>query len=75
MPRDIPMPSRDESESTEFAGQDPRFARRTLVLTDEDEEVLIVNYIKERGLYVVTRKDGHGPLFRINPARLRPKGA
>ena len=48
---------------------------RTLVLTDEDEEVLIVNYLKDKGLYVVSRKDGRGPLFRISPARLRPKGA
>lgn len=75
MPRELPMPSRDESEPTEFAGRDPAFAIRTLVLTDENEEVLIVNYIKERGLYVVSRKDGQGPLFCISPARLCPKGA
>lgn len=75
MPRDIPMPSRDESGPAEFAGQEPQFARRTLVTTDQNEDVIIVNYLKDKGLYVVSRKDGHGPLFRISPIRLRPKDA
>lgn len=73
MTREFPMPSRDESEPTEFAGQEPQFARQALVTTDQNEDVIIVDYLKDKGLYVVSREDGHGPLFRISPARLRLK--
>lgn len=71
MPREFSMPKRDENEPTEYAGQEPEFARLASVRTDDGEEVVIVNYLKEQGLYVVSRKDGQGPLFRISPARLR----
>lgn len=73
--QEFPMPSHDESGPTEFAGRDPEFKRRTIVTTDEGNEVVIVNYLKDKGLYVVSRKDGRGPLFRISPAHLRPKPA
>src|SRR3989304_1632386 len=47
-PGEILMPSRDESEPTEYAGREPRFPKKSVVLTDENEEVVIVDYLADK---------------------------
>ena len=73
MPRKFPMPNRDESKPTECAGKNPEFELKSVVATDDGREILIVGYLINEGLYVVSQKDGQGPLPRISPARLRSK--
>jgi len=71
MPEGILMPSRDESEPTEYAGREPEFPNKSVVVTDEGKEVIIVGYLIDKGLYVIAGKAK--PLFRISPGRFRPK--
>src|SRR3989338_9551412 len=70
-PGEILMPSRDESEPTEYAGREPEFPNKSVVVTDEGKEVIIVGYLIDKGLYVIAGKAK--PLFRISPGRFRPK--
>lgn len=63
MPREFSIPRRGGSGPTEYASREPEFARLSIVETDEGEELVIVNWLKEDGLYVVSRKDSRGPSF------------
>ncbi len=65
---------RDEKEPTEFAGKEPRFISRTRVMCAKDrkmEEVFILDYIRDDGLYLVAT--GSGKFFRVNPRYLLQK--
>lgn len=65
------MPDRDERGPTEYAGKERLWLNQTVLLLDEGYEVMIFDYLKDLGLYVVARKDGQGPLFRVSPVRLQ----
>jgi len=73
MPR-FEMPKMDGSEATEYAGKEPEYENRSVMLTDEGQKVVVLNYQKEAGLYVVTNVDEAGtrsPAYRISPDKLK----
>lgn len=78
MPIEFQMPNYDQSESTEYAGREAEYERRAIVETIDGESVIIVDYLKDKGLYVVSKIDEpnvRSPLFRISPDKIKPKEA
>ncbi len=72
MPR-FEMPD-DTSEKSNYADKEPEYENKSIMLTDEGKKVIILNYQKEKGLYVVTNvyESGvHSPAYRISPDKLR----
>ena len=67
------MPEKDESEKTKYAGRSQKFRNKSVMILDGEYEVVIVDYQKIMGLYIVFRPDRDFPLFRVSPARLRRK--
>ena len=64
------MPTNYDSESSKYAGQERQYENKTVMKTNEGVEVVIVDYLKDKGLYVVTNADGAGPMYKINPDKL-----
>lgn len=65
----------DTSEPTKYAGREQEFALKSAMKTAEGKKVIIVDYLKEKGLYVVANIDPPGtvsPLYRISPDKLSP---
>ena len=79
MPIEFQMPKYDQSESTEYAGREAEYERRAIVETIDGESVIIVDYLKDKGLYVVSKigdePNVRSPLFRISPDKIKPKEA
>ncbi len=78
MPIEFRMPKYDQSESTEYAGREAEYEHRAIVETIDGESVIIVDYLKDKGLYVVSKIDEpnvRSPLFRISPDKIKPKEA
>ena len=79
MPIEFQMPKYDQSESTEYAGREAEYERRAIVETIDGESVIIVDYLKDKGLYVVSKiskidePNVRSPLFRISPDKIKPK--
>ena len=67
------MPTRSESEPTEYAGRIREFSDRTKMILDDEYEIVITGYDKELGLYIVFRYDCDSPIFRVSPSRLKRK--
>lgn len=68
------MPQED-TEKTSYANQEPEFEKRSPAETTDGQKVIIVDYLKEKGLYVVSNVDEPGttsPLYRISPDKLKP---
>ncbi|OGZ99903.1 MAG: hypothetical protein A3C07_03095 [Candidatus Sungbacteria bacterium RIFCSPHIGHO2_02_FULL_47_11] len=74
-PRKIGIPQ-ESVESTEYAGREAEYEPRTVVETTDGERIVIVDYLKEQGLYVVSKidkPDVKSSLFRISPSKIKPK--
>lgn len=72
--RKFEMPQED-TEKTSYANQEPEFENRSLAETTDGKKVIIVDYLKEKGLYVISNIDESGtisPLYRISPDKLKP---
>lgn len=65
----------DEGESkSEFAGKEPEHELKKVMMTTEGKKVVIVDYVKNLGLYVVSNVDdgeSRSPLYRISPDKLK----
>jgi len=67
------MPSSYDSQPTEYASQEPKYKNEQVMTTTSGEIVTILHYLKEKGLYVVIKKDEPGivsPAYKINPDEL-----
>lgn len=68
----LEMPQNYDSEKSPFAGQEPDFELKSMAQTADGTKVLIVDYIKDQGLYVVSNVgDERSPLYKISPDKLR----
>jgi len=68
------IPKTDTSEPSEYAGKEPEYENGSVMMTNEGKKVVILNYKKESGLYVVTNVDEVGtrsPAYRVSPDKLR----
>jgi len=73
MAREIQIPSNHDTEKSEYAGKDPVYENRQVVRTRTGEKVVIMNYLKDKGLYVVMNIDKPGvtsPAYKIHPDKL-----
>lgn len=67
------MPSNYDTEKSEYAGKDPVYENRQVMQTTSGERVIIMNYLKDFGLYVVMNIDKPGtvsPAYKIHPDKL-----
>lgn len=65
---------RDTSEKSKYANEEPEYENKSVMLTGEGKKVQILNYLKEKGLYVVMNLDEPGtrsPAYRISPDKLK----
>jgi len=72
--RKFEMPQED-TEKTSYANQEPEFENKSLVETTDGRKVIIIDYLKAKGLYVVSDIDKSGttsPLYRLSPGKLKP---
>ncbi|HNU95904.1 MAG TPA: hypothetical protein PKH95_00655 [Candidatus Magasanikbacteria bacterium] len=63
------------AKKTEYAGQEAKYENGTKMLTKDGDEVKILDYKKELGVYVVMRFDKPGtisPPYRVHPDELVP---
>lgn len=70
------MPKYDQSGATEYAGREAEYERKAIVETIDGDRIVIVDYLKDKGLYVVLKIDVSNtinPLFRISPDKIKPK--
>ncbi len=66
--------TREEFAAAEYAGKDPEYENRSVMETVEGQKVMILNYLKDKGLYVVMNldeKEVRSPAYRVSPNRLR----
>lgn len=71
--RNFEIPLNYDTEKSEYAGKDPIYENRQMVQTITGEKVIIVNYLKDAGLYVVMNIDKPGTVssaYKINPDKL-----
>ncbi len=64
----------DTTNKSEYAGREPEYENKSVMLTEEGKKVQILNYLKEQGLYVVMNLDEVGtrsPAYRISPDKLK----
>ena len=67
------MPSNYDTEKSEYAGKDPVYENRQAMKTTSGEKVVVINYLKEAGLYVVMnidKSDTVSPAYKIHPDKL-----
>ncbi len=67
------MPTHYETEPSAYAGKEPEYEGRQVMRTTSGEKVMIMRYLKDEGLYVVTSVDQAGvisPPYKINPDKL-----
>lgn len=66
------IPRNYDSEKSPFAGQEPDFELKSMAQTVDGTKVLIVDYLKDDGLYVVSNvEDEKSPLYKISPDKLK----
>lgn len=69
------IPRGDTGDPTEYAGKEAEYENGRVMLTDEGRKVIIVDYLKDKGLYVIDNLDvaaeSISPLYRISPDKLR----
>lgn len=71
--REFEIPSNFDTEPSEYAGQEQMYKNRSMMKTTSGERVIIMNYLKDVGLYVVMNVDSPGtvsPAYKINPDKL-----
>lgn len=68
--REFKMPTGYDSKPSQFARQERQHENKKLMETTEGVKVIIVDYKKEEGLYVVENADGSGPLYKVSPNKL-----
>ena len=71
--RKLEIPSNYDTKKSEYAGQDPVYKNRQVMKTVSGEKVVIMNYLKDVGLYVVMNLDKPGttsPAYKIHPDKL-----
>lgn len=75
--RERMMPTGFDTQPSEYAGQEPEFEKRQAIQTTSGEKVIIMDYLKDEGLYVVSNVDKPGvtsPAYKISPDKLvKPK--
>ena len=67
------MPPDYDAEKSEYAGQDRVYKNRQIIKTISGGKVIIMDYLKDEGLYVVTNIDGPdtaSPAYKIDPDKL-----
>ena len=67
------MPSNYDTEKSEYAGEDPVYENRQVMQTTSREKIVIIDYLKDLGLYVVMNIDKPGtasPAYKIHPDKL-----
>lgn len=70
--RSFEMPVGDTSAPTEYAGKEPEFEKGSVMMTFDGKKVFIVDYLKDKGLYVVGRADDSKiPFYRLGPDKLQ----
>jgi len=72
--RNFEMPNRgvDTNEITEYAGREPEFKSGEVLPSFDGNRVAIVDYLIDKGLYVVSRVDKPNmPLYRLRPDQLK----
>lgn len=68
------MPSDYDTEKSEYAGKDPEYESRQIMKIASGDRVVIMNYLKDEGLYVVMKIDEPGtvsPAYKIHPDKLQ----
>lgn len=69
------IPRGDTGVPTEYAGKDAEYEKGSVMFTDEGRKVTVVDYLKDKGLYVVGNFDAAAgsisPLYRISPDKLQ----
>lgn len=71
--RKFEMPSNCDTEKSEHAGKDPVYKNRQVMKTTSGGKIVIMNYLKDTGLYVVMNIDKPGtvsPAYKIHPNKL-----
>ncbi len=71
--RNIEIPSSDDTESSKYAGREQQYENGNMMETVSGEKVVIMNYLKDKGLYVVMNIDKPGstsPVYKIHPDKL-----
>jgi hypothetical protein len=66
------MPN-DTSEKSEYAGKEPEYENKSIMLTSDGKKVTILNYQKDKGLYVVmnlNEVETRSPAYRVSPGEL-----
>ena len=72
--RIIPTPEEYDVEKSEYAGKEPEFEIGEIMMTTSDKKVLIMDYLKDEGLYVVTNIDNPGETsvaYKVSPDKLK----
>ncbi len=72
---EMPKPEDYGVEASEYAGQEPEFENKSVMVTTAGRKVVIMQYLKEKGLYVVMNMDDpagtHSPAYKVSPDKLR----
>ena len=71
--RKFDMPSSHDTNPSDYAGQERQYANKSMMQTTSGERVIIMDYLKDVGLYVVMNVDNPGtvsPAYRIQPDKL-----
>ncbi len=63
------MPSSYDTGPTEYAGKEPTFEKKSVAQRDTGERVVIVDYDKDNGLYVVMDSKS-STIYKIHPDKL-----
>jgi len=72
--RIIPTPEEYDVEKSEHAGKEPEFKTGEMMMTTSDKKVRIMQYLKDKGLYVVMNIDEPGevsPAYKVSPDKLK----
>ncbi len=72
--RILPTSEEYDVEESEYAGKEPEFSVGEMMMTTSDKKVRIMQYLKDKGLYVVMNIDKLGevsPAYKVNPDKIK----
>ena len=71
--RTFEMPQNYDTEPSKYAGQERVYENKKMMQTISGKKIIIINYNKDEGLYVVMNIDKPGvtsPAYKIHPDKL-----
>lgn len=74
MGRMFEMPEDNSAEVSKYIGTEPEFERRSVIKTTDGQDVIVLDWLKDKGVYVVTnvdRENTASPAYRISPDKLK----